>query len=145
MPSTSFQPLAVSALIVALGGCATTAVEPAAPALATSPVAAEPAMSPTITHERLFELSKASDEANLKRNPIGAIAQIDTQLRQKPEDSAYYGPIKALPAAIVTADHARLASEYRAAITGHIYPAMSLLTEWRRLQSADTVEKVRQP
>ena len=272
MPSTLFQRLAVSASIVALGGCATTVVEPAAPVVAAAPVAAEPAMTQTIAHQRLFELFEASDEANLKRNPIGAlsrgdlryadrlgdlisdeyfaaekaageadlvalraiprdslsetdqiaydvfefttrerlrgfepdllaltavrpmnhfrglhtfyptfasgkgtapfkmladydnnlkrhrdfvvyldraierfrqgkesgvvetkltvrnmIAQIDTQLKQKPEDSAYYGPIKTLPAAIVAADRARLTSEYRTAITDQIYPALTRL------------------
>ena len=77
MPSTLFQRLAVSASIVALGGCAATAVEPAAPVVATAPVAAEPAMTQTIAHERLFELFKGSDEANLKRNPISALSRGD--------------------------------------------------------------------
>jgi len=275
MLSTLFRRLAMSASIIALGGCATTAIEPAAPVVAEASVPVKSAMTQTIAHERLFELFKASDEAHLKRNPISAIsrgdlryadrlgdlisdeyfeaekgareadlralraiprdslsetdqiaydvfefttreglrgfqpdllaltavrpmnhfrglhtsyptfasgkgtapfktladydnnlkrhrdfvvyvdraiqrfrqgmeggvvetkltvrnmiAQIDTQLKQKPEDSAYYGPIKTFPAEIVTADRARLTTEYRTAITGQMYPALTRLRDF---------------
>jgi len=276
MPLTSFQNrLALSASIVALGGCATTAVEPAAAVVAAAPIAAEPAMIQTIAHERLFEMFKASDEANLKRNPMSAlsrgdlryadrlgdfisdeyyaaekaaaeadlvalreiprdslsetdqiaydvfefstreglrgfapdllaltvvrpmnhffgfhtyyptfasgkgtapfktfsdyennlkrhrefvvyldraierfregkqsgvvetkltvrnmIAQLDTQLKQKVEDSAYYGPIKSFPAKVIGADRPHLASEYHSAISGQIYPVLTRLRDF---------------
>ena len=275
MKFTLLQRLALSVSIIALGACATTAVEPTAPVVATAPVAAEPAMTQASAHDRLFELFKASDEANLKRNPIGAlsrgdlryadrlgdfisdeylaaekaageadlaglraiprdslsetdqiaydvfefstreglrgfepellaltvvrpmnhffgfhtfyptfasgkgtapfktladydnnlkrhrdfvvyldraierfrqgkesgvvetkltvrnmIAQIDTQLKQKPEESAYYGPIKTFPADIAAADRARLTTEYRSAITSQIYPVLTRLRDF---------------
>ena len=77
-----------------------------------------------------FRQGKESGVVETKLTVRNMIAQIDTQLKQKPEDSAYYGAIKALPAAIDTADHARLTSEYRAAITGQIYPALTRLREF---------------
>ena len=274
MPSSLLLRLAMSASILALGACATTAVEPAAPVAAAAP-AAEPGMSQAEAHDRLFELFKASDEANLKRNPIGAlsrgdlryadrlgdfisdeyyaaekaageadlaalraiprdrlsetnqiaydvfefstrdtlrgyepdilaltvvrplnhffgfhtfyptfasgkgtapfktladyennlkrhrdfvvyldraierfrqgqasgvvetkltvrnmIAQLDTQLKQKPEDSAYYGPVKAFPADIAAADRARLTGEYRTAITDELNPVLTRLRDF---------------
>ena len=58
------------------------------------------------------------------------IEQLDTQLAQKPEESPYWGPIKAFPAAIGAADRARLTSAYRQAITGEIYPALTRLRDF---------------
>ena len=48
----------------------------------------------------------------------------------KPEDSPYFGPVKEFPAAIGDADRARLTSEYRAAITDEIYPALTRLRDF---------------
>ena len=42
------------------------------------------------------------------------IEQLDSQLKLKPEDSPYWGPIKEFPEAIGAADRARLTKEYRA-------------------------------
>ena len=58
------------------------------------------------------------------------IEQINTQLAQKPEDSPYWGPIKSFPKSISAADQARLTNEYRAAITGEIYPALTKLRDF---------------
>lgn len=58
------------------------------------------------------------------------IEQIDTQLKQKPEDSPYWGPIKHFPDSIGVADRARLTKDYRAAITGEIYPALTRLRDF---------------
>ena len=80
MPSIKLLRLAASASILSLGACATTAVEPVAPvapAVAEAPVAVDPAVAQASAHDRLFELFKASDEANLKRNPIGALSRGD--------------------------------------------------------------------
>lgn len=77
MPSTMLLRLAASVSIVSLGACATTAVEPVAPVVAAAPVAAELAMKQASAHDRLFEVFKASDEANLQRNPIGALSRGD--------------------------------------------------------------------
>ena len=279
MSSKLLLRLAASASIVALGACATTAVEPTAPAVAQAPVAVEPVVTQASAHDRLFELFKASDEANLQRNPLNAlsrgdlryadrmgdfisdeylaaekaageadlaalraiprdslnetdqiaydvfefstrenlrgfapdllaltvvrpmnhffgfhtfyptfasgkgtapfktladyennlkrhrdfvvyidraierfrqgkasgvvetkltvrnmIAQLDTQLKQKVEDSAYYGPIKAFPAEVAAADRTRLASEYRAAISGQLYPVLTRLRDFLKTE-----------
>ena len=275
MSSTLLQRLAVSASILALGACATTAVVPAAPVVAVAPPAADPAVQQASAHDRLFDLFKASDEANLKRNPLSALArgdlryadrlgdgisdeyfaaekaageadlaalraiprdslnetdqiaydvfefttrdglrglapdilaltavrpmnhffgfhtfyptfasgkgtapfktladydnnlkrhrdfvvyldraierfrqgkqsgvvetkltvrnmidQIDTQLKQTPEESAYFGPTKMFPAEISAADRARLTAEYRAAITDQIRPALTRVRDF---------------
>ncbi len=61
------------------------------------------------------------------RNMIG---QIDTQLKQRAENSPYYGPIRAFPADIAGANRARLTTEYRSAITGRIYPALTRLRDF---------------
>jgi len=58
------------------------------------------------------------------------IEQLDNQLKQAPEDSPYYGPVKEFPAAIGAADRARLTKEYRAAITDEIYPALTRLRDF---------------
>jgi uncharacterized protein (DUF885 family) len=58
------------------------------------------------------------------------IEQIDTQLKQKPEDSPYWGPIRHFPASIGGAERARLTTAYRAAITGEIYPALARLRDF---------------
>ena len=50
------------------------------------------------------------------------IEQLDNQLKLKPEDSPYYGPVKQFPAGIADADKARLTSAYRAAITDRAVP-----------------------
>ncbi len=58
------------------------------------------------------------------------IEQLDNQLKMKPEDSPYYGPIKQFPASISSADRTRLTHEYRAAITDEIYPALTRLRDF---------------
>jgi uncharacterized protein (DUF885 family) len=58
------------------------------------------------------------------------IEQLGTQVAQKPEDSPYWGPIKAFPAAVAAAERARLTREYRQAITGEIYPALTRLRDF---------------
>jgi uncharacterized protein (DUF885 family) len=58
------------------------------------------------------------------------IEQLDTQLKQSPEDSPYFGPVKEFPAGIGEADKARLTSAYRAAITDEIYPSLTRLRDF---------------
>ncbi len=60
------------------------------------------------------------------------IEQLDNQLKMKPEDSPYYGPVKDFPAAILAADRARLTSAYRAAISDQLYPALTRLRDYLR-------------
>jgi len=58
------------------------------------------------------------------------IEQLGNQLKQKPEDSPYFGPVKQFPADFSAADKARLTQEYRAAITTELYPALTRLRDF---------------
>jgi uncharacterized protein (DUF885 family) len=57
------------------------------------------------------------------------IEQLDTQLKQAPEESPYYAPAKNIPATFSNADSARIPREYKAAIADGIFPA------YRRLRN----------
>ena len=52
------------------------------------------------------------------------IDQLNEQLKQKPEESQFYSPLKAFPDSISAADKERLTAETRAVIADQIYPAM---------------------
>jgi uncharacterized protein (DUF885 family) len=58
------------------------------------------------------------------------IEQLNEQLKMKPEDSPYYGPVKQFPEAIGAADRARLTKEYRAAITDELFPVLTRLRDF---------------
>jgi uncharacterized protein (DUF885 family) len=58
------------------------------------------------------------------------IEQLNNQLKLKPEDSPYWGPIKAFPASIGAADRARLTEAYRASMSGVIYPALTRMRDF---------------
>jgi uncharacterized protein (DUF885 family) len=60
------------------------------------------------------------------------IEQLDNQLKQKPEDSPYFRPVKTFPDSISPADRERLTGEYRAAITDELYPALTRLRDFFR-------------
>jgi len=53
------------------------------------------------------------------------IEQLDAQLKLKPAESPYWGPIKSFPAAIGAADRTRLTAAFRDSITNTIYPALT--------------------
>ena len=58
------------------------------------------------------------------------IEQLDNQLKMKPEDSPYWGPIKSFPASIGAADRARITSEYRESLNGTVYPALQRMRDF---------------
>jgi len=58
------------------------------------------------------------------------IEQLNNQLKLKPEDSPYWGPIKAFPKAISEADRTRLTEAYRASVANDIYPALQRLHDF---------------
>jgi uncharacterized protein (DUF885 family) len=62
------------------------------------------------------------------------IEQLDTQLKQKPEQSSYFGPVKQFPAEIGAADRARLTAEYRQSINQEIYPALRRVRDFLRAE-----------
>src|SRR5947208_7024051 len=58
------------------------------------------------------------------------IEQLDNQLKLKPEDSPYWGPIKAFPKDMSAADRARLTEAFRTSISTVIYPALRRLHDF---------------
>ena len=58
------------------------------------------------------------------------IEQLSDQLKQKPEDSQLYGPLKSFPDSISAADRARLTAATRAAIVDQVYPAMTRVRDF---------------
>ncbi|HYX46568.1 MAG TPA: DUF885 domain-containing protein [Sphingomicrobium sp.] len=58
------------------------------------------------------------------------IEQLDNQLKMKPEDSPYWGPIKSFPASISGADKARLTNAYRESLNGTVYPALQRMRDF---------------
>ena len=52
------------------------------------------------------------------------IEQLDNQLRLKPEDSPYWGPIKQFPESISSADRVRLTQAYRESLTTVVFPSL---------------------
>jgi uncharacterized protein (DUF885 family) len=58
------------------------------------------------------------------------IEQLDDQLKQKPEESQLYGPVKKFPDGISAADQARLTAATRAAIVDQVYPAMTRVRDF---------------
>jgi uncharacterized protein (DUF885 family) len=77
-----------------------------------------------------FKEGEKSGVVDTKLTVRNMIEQLDTQLKQAPEDSPYFGPVKDFPAGISDVDKARLTTEYRAAITGEIYPALTRLRDF---------------
>ena len=55
-----------------------------------------------------FREGMASGVVETKMTIRNVIEQLDTQLKQKPEESPYYGPVKQFPASFSAADKARL-------------------------------------
>ena len=58
------------------------------------------------------------------------IDQLNEQLKQKPEESQLYAPVKKFPESISAADQSRLTAATRAAIVDQIYPAMTRLRDF---------------
>ncbi|MFO1311459.1 MAG: DUF885 domain-containing protein [Burkholderiales bacterium] len=52
------------------------------------------------------------------------IAQLDSELANKPEDSPFFAPIRSLPSTMSPADKARFSREYRRAIVTKLHPAL---------------------
>ncbi|HEV2594093.1 MAG TPA: DUF885 domain-containing protein [Sphingomicrobium sp.] len=58
------------------------------------------------------------------------IEQLNNQLKLVPEESPYWGPIKALPASMSAADKARITREYRVSLTNVVYPALTRMRDF---------------
>jgi uncharacterized protein (DUF885 family) len=77
-----------------------------------------------------WKKGEAQGVVDTKLTVRNMIEQLDNQLKLKPEDSPYWGPIKAFPASIGTADRGRLTDAYRASISGVIYPALTRMRDF---------------
>ncbi|HET7708475.1 MAG TPA: DUF885 domain-containing protein [Sphingomicrobium sp.] len=81
-----------------------------------------------------FRQGQASGVVDTRLTIRNMIEQLTTQLAQKPDESPYFGPVKQFPDAISGADRARLTAQYRAAITGQIYPALTRLRDYLKAE-----------
>ena len=77
-----------------------------------------------------FKEGQAAGVVETKMTVRNMIEQLDNQLKQKPEDSPYFGPSKNYPEAIGAADRERLTAALRTAITDEIYPALTRLRDY---------------
>ena len=77
-----------------------------------------------------WKKGEAEGVVDTKLTVRNMIEQLNNQLKLKPEDSPYWGPIKAFPASIGAADRARLTDAYRASISGVIYPALTRMRDF---------------
>jgi uncharacterized protein (DUF885 family) len=87
-----------------------------------------------------WKKGEAEGVVDTKLTVNNMIEQLDAQLKMKPEDSPYWGPIKSFPKEIGEADRARLTAEYRNSISNTIYPA---LTRMRDFLQNDYLSKAR--
>ena len=81
-----------------------------------------------------FRQGQKSGVLETKMTVRNMIEQLDNQLRQAPEDSSYFGPVKKFPDSISAADRERLTAEYRAAITAELYPALTRLRDYLKTE-----------
>jgi uncharacterized protein (DUF885 family) len=77
-----------------------------------------------------FRQGMASGVFETKLTIRNVIDQLNEQLKQTPEESQFYAPVKNFPDAVGAADRARLTAATRAAITDQIYPAMTRLRDF---------------
>jgi len=79
---------------------------------------------------RQWKKGEAEGIVDTKLTVRNMIEQLDNQLKLKPEDSPYWGPIKSFPASIGPADRARLTAEYRDSLTNTVYPALQRMRDF---------------
>jgi len=77
-----------------------------------------------------FKEGEKSGVVDTKLTVRNMIEQLDNQLKLKPDDSPYMGPVKEFPAGFSDSDKARLTAEYRTATTDEIYPALTRLRDF---------------
>ena len=79
---------------------------------------------------RQWRKGEAEGVVDTKLTVRNMLEQLDNQLKLKPEDSPYWGPIKNFPASIGPSDRERLTNEYRQSISGVIYPALQRMRDF---------------
>ena len=73
---------------------------------------------------------EAAGVVDTKLTVRNMIEQLDNQLKLKPEESPYWGPVKAFPKSVGPADRERLTKAYRSSISGVIYPALTRMRDF---------------
>ena len=81
-----------------------------------------------------WKKGEAEGVVDTKLTVRNMIEQLDNQLKLKPEDSPYWGPLRAFRGGITAADQARLAEEYRRSITTVIYPALQRMQAFLKIE-----------
>src|SRR5690349_3224811 len=79
---------------------------------------------------RQWKKGEAEGIVDTKLTVRNMIEQLDNQLKMKPEDSPYWGPLKDFPAAVGAADRARLTGEYRQSLATVVYPALQRMRDF---------------
>ena len=81
-----------------------------------------------------FKQGETTGVVETKLTIRNVIEQLDNQLAQKTEESAFYGPIKQFPASFSDADKVRLSAAYRTQINDQLYPATRRLREFLKTE-----------
>ena len=79
---------------------------------------------------RQWKKGEAEGIVDTKLTVRNMIEQLDNQLKLKPEDLPYWGPIKDFPGSIAPTERARLTAEYRNSLTGTVYPALQRMRDF---------------
>ena len=79
---------------------------------------------------RQWRKGEAEGVVDTKLTVRNMIEQLDNQLKLKPEESPYWGPIKSFPAAVGATDRARLTDAFRQSISTIIYPALTRMRDF---------------
>jgi uncharacterized protein (DUF885 family) len=79
---------------------------------------------------RQWKKGEAEGIVDTKLTVRDMIEQLDNQLKLKPEESPYWGPIQHFPASFSPADRARLTEEYRQSLATVVYPALQRMRDF---------------
>ena len=79
---------------------------------------------------RQWRKGEAEGVVDTKLTVRNMIEQLNNQLKLGPEDSPYWGPIKAFPPSIGAADRARITADYRRSLSGVVYPALTRMRDF---------------
>jgi uncharacterized protein (DUF885 family) len=79
---------------------------------------------------RQWKKGEAEGIVDTKLTVRNMIEQLDNQLKLKPEESPYWGPIENFPATINATDRTRLTNDYRQSLTTTVYPALQRMRDF---------------
>ena len=77
-----------------------------------------------------WKKGEAEDIVDTKLTVRNMIEQLDNQLKLKPEESPYWGPIEHFPASVSASDRARLTTEYHDSLANVVYPALQRMRDF---------------